>query len=131
MRRARKRGRPRTQQEITDVVLRLANENGWGYTRILGELKKLGIVDEIIPVGTTDPAGFWLGNLAAYGLQVAILLAGAVLTETIFSWPGMGGYLVQRISARDYIALSRDKRFPLVNHAIATNNLKFDQKFLF
>ena len=24
-------------------MLRLANENGWGYTRILGELKKLGI----------------------------------------------------------------------------------------
>jgi peptide/nickel transport system permease protein len=39
------------------------------------------------------------------GLQVAILLAGAVLTETIFSWPGMGGYLVQRISARDYNAV--------------------------
>ncbi len=39
------------------------------------------------------------------GLQVAILLAGAVLTETIFSWPGMGSYLVQRISARDYTAV--------------------------
>ncbi|MEX2162027.1 MAG: ABC transporter permease [Anaerolineales bacterium] len=39
------------------------------------------------------------------GLQVAILLAGAVLTETVFSWPGMGGYLVQRISARDYTAV--------------------------
>ncbi|MCX6035537.1 MAG: ABC transporter permease subunit, partial [Chloroflexi bacterium] len=37
--------------------------------------------------------------------QVAILLAGAVLTETIFNWPGMGGYLVQRISARDYTAV--------------------------
>lgn len=33
------------------------------------------------------------------GLQVAILLAGAVLTETVFSWPGMGSYLVERISA--------------------------------
>ncbi len=39
------------------------------------------------------------------GLQVAILLAGAVLTETVFSWPGMGSYLVQRISARDYTAV--------------------------
>lgn len=39
------------------------------------------------------------------GLQVAILLAGAVLTETVFSWPGMGQYLVQRISARDYVAV--------------------------
>jgi len=39
------------------------------------------------------------------GLQVAILLAGAVLTETVFSWPGMGSYLVQRISTRDYPAV--------------------------
>lgn len=39
------------------------------------------------------------------GLQVAILLAGAVLTETVFSWPGMGSYLVERISARDYTAV--------------------------
>jgi len=39
------------------------------------------------------------------GLQVAILLAGAVLTETVFSWPGMGRYLVERISARDYTAV--------------------------
>jgi peptide/nickel transport system permease protein len=39
------------------------------------------------------------------GLQVAILLAGAVLTETVFSWPGMGSYLVQRISTRDYTAV--------------------------
>jgi peptide/nickel transport system permease protein len=39
------------------------------------------------------------------GLQVAILLAGAVLTETVFSWNGLGSYLVQRISARDYTAV--------------------------
>jgi peptide/nickel transport system permease protein len=39
------------------------------------------------------------------GLQVAILLAGAVLTETVFSWPGMGRYLVERISSRDFIAV--------------------------
>ncbi|HDL49791.1 MAG TPA: ABC transporter permease, partial [Actinobacteria bacterium] len=39
------------------------------------------------------------------GLQVAILLAGAVLTETVFSWPGMGRYLVERISVRDYTAV--------------------------
>jgi peptide/nickel transport system permease protein len=39
------------------------------------------------------------------GLQIAILLAGAVLTETVFSWPGMGSYLVERISQRDYTAV--------------------------
>lgn len=36
------------------------------------------------------------------GLQFAILLAGAVLTETTFSWPGMGTFLYERISYRDY-----------------------------
>ncbi|MFO7944750.1 MAG: ABC transporter permease [Anaerolineales bacterium] len=39
------------------------------------------------------------------GLQVAILLAGAVLTETVFSWPGLGSYLVERITSRDYTAV--------------------------
>jgi peptide/nickel transport system permease protein len=36
------------------------------------------------------------------GLQLALLLAGAVLTETTFSWPGVGRYLVDRIELRDY-----------------------------
>ena len=39
------------------------------------------------------------------GLQVGTLLAGAVLTETIFSWPGVGKWLVESISRRDYPAL--------------------------
>jgi putative transposase len=36
-------GRPRTAEAIRELVLRLARENDWGYTRILGELKKLGV----------------------------------------------------------------------------------------
>ena len=36
------------------------------------------------------------------GLQAGALLAGAVLTETIFAWPGVGRLLVQAIGARDY-----------------------------
>jgi peptide/nickel transport system permease protein len=36
------------------------------------------------------------------GLQFGALLGGAVLTETIFSWPGMGRLLVDSIFARDY-----------------------------
>jgi dipeptide transport system permease protein len=36
------------------------------------------------------------------GLQVGTLLAGAVLTETIFSWPGVGKWMVDSIFRRDY-----------------------------
>ena len=38
-----KQGRRRTPEEIRKLVLKLARENEWGYTRILGELKKLGM----------------------------------------------------------------------------------------
>jgi len=39
----RKRGRPKTIEEIRRLVVRLAKENTWGYVRILGELNKVGI----------------------------------------------------------------------------------------
>jgi ABC-type dipeptide/oligopeptide/nickel transport system permease component len=36
------------------------------------------------------------------GLQFGSLLAGTIITESIFSWPGIGRLAVQAISARDY-----------------------------
>ncbi|PWC90521.1 ABC transporter permease subunit [Azospirillum sp. TSO5] len=39
------------------------------------------------------------------GLQVGTLLGGAILTETIFSWPGVGKWLIESINRRDYPAL--------------------------
>ncbi|MDR5617131.1 dipeptide ABC transporter permease DppB [Arsenophonus sp.] len=36
------------------------------------------------------------------GLQVGTLLAGAILTETIFSWPGLGRWLIEGLQRRDY-----------------------------
>lgn len=38
-----KRGRRRTPRQIRNLIVKLARENQWGYTRILGELRKLGI----------------------------------------------------------------------------------------
>jgi len=40
--------------------------------------------------------------LTVVGLQTGSLLAGAVLTETIFSWPGIGKWLIDSIGRRDY-----------------------------
>lgn len=40
--------------------------------------------------------------ITAVGLQFGILLGGAVLTETVFGWPGLGQLLVESIFARDY-----------------------------
>ncbi|MFQ5939765.1 MAG: ABC transporter permease subunit [Alphaproteobacteria bacterium] len=40
--------------------------------------------------------------ITVIGLQVGVLLAGAILTETIFAWPGVGKWLVESIHRRDY-----------------------------
>jgi peptide/nickel transport system permease protein len=47
----------------------------------------------------------FLPVLTMMGLQFALLLGGAVLTETTFSWPGLGRYLIDRINFRDYTAI--------------------------
>lgn len=40
--------------------------------------------------------------ITTIGLQVGLLMAGAILTETIFSWPGVGKWMIDSISRRDY-----------------------------
>ncbi len=40
--------------------------------------------------------------LTVIGLQMGLLLGGAILTETIFSWPGIGRYIYEAINYRDY-----------------------------
>jgi len=43
--------------------------------------------------------------ITVIGLQVGVLLAGAILTETIFSWPGVGKWMIDSIFRRDYPAV--------------------------
>jgi dipeptide transport system permease protein len=43
--------------------------------------------------------------ITVIGLQVGVALAGAVLTETIFSWPGVGKWMVDSVFKRDYPAV--------------------------
>lgn len=50
------------------------------------------------------------------GLQTGTLLAGAIITEPIFSWPGLGRLTIQAINARDY---------PLVQGCILTISLSY------
>ncbi|MCG6862880.1 MAG: ABC transporter permease [Chromatiaceae bacterium] len=44
----------------------------------------------------------WLPVLTLVGLQLGGLLGGAVITETVFAWPGVGSLLVEAIQNRDY-----------------------------
>jgi dipeptide transport system permease protein len=62
--------------------------------------------------------------ITSIGLQVGTLLAGAVLTETIFSWPGVGKWLIESISRRDYPALQGG--IMLISAAVIVVNLLVD-----
>jgi dipeptide transport system permease protein len=70
--------------------VRTARAKGLSSFRVLG---LHALRNALLPVITT------------VGLQVAALLSGAVLTETIFSWPGVGHWLIDSIGRRDYPAL--------------------------
>ena len=63
--------------------------------------KARGLPDRIIVFKHALKNAF-IPVLTMMGLQFAILLAGAVLTETTFSWPGMGTFLLERIQYRDF-----------------------------
>jgi dipeptide transport system permease protein len=58
------------------------------------------------------------------GLQVGSLLAGAVLTEYIFSWPGIGTWLIQSIQRRDYPVL--EGGLLLVSSLVILTNIGVD-----
>jgi peptide/nickel transport system permease protein len=63
-----------------------------------------GLPENVVTMGYAFKNAF-LPILTMIGLQFAALLAGAVLTETTFSWPGIGTYLIRSINNRDYTAV--------------------------
>ena len=75
---------------LEEDYVRTARAKGLSWTRVVGVH---ALRNALIPVVTV------------IGLQVGGLLAGAVLTETIFAWPGVGKWLIESINRRDYPAL--------------------------
>ncbi len=72
---------------LSEDYVRTARAKGLPTLRVVG---LHALRNALIPVVTV------------IGLQVGVLLAGAILTETIFSWPGIGKWMVESISRRDY-----------------------------
>ena len=72
----------------------------------------MGLRNALIPVVTV------------IGLQVGVLFTGAILTETIFSWPGVGKWLIDGIGRRDYPVLQGGTL--IIGAVIMTINLLVD-----
>ncbi|MFK3852777.1 ABC transporter permease subunit [Agrobacterium pusense] len=72
---------------LGEDYVRTAKAKGLSPRRVIG---MHAFRNALIPIVTT------------FGLQIGGLLTGAILTETIFSWPGIGKWMVDSISRRDY-----------------------------
>ena len=74
-----KRGRPRIVEQIETRIRKLGKNSGWGYTRILGELKKLGI-ESVTRNTTKNILGFWAkSNLAIQFHSVSMTVDTTVM----------------------------------------------------
>jgi ABC-type dipeptide/oligopeptide/nickel transport system permease component len=62
-------------------------------------------VREQLVVGKHALRNAFIPILTLIGLQAGQLMGGAVLTETVFAWPGLGRLMVKAIFARDYVLL--------------------------
>jgi dipeptide transport system permease protein len=72
---------------LGEDYVRTARAKGLSPRRVIG---LHALRNALIPVITT------------IGLQIGLLMGGAILTETIFSWPGVGKWMVDAIGRRDY-----------------------------
>jgi putative transposase len=96
-------GRPRTAEDLRELVLRIARETGWGYSRILGELKKLGLgsicrstVVNILKAAGLDPGPkrgehTWAEFLS---IHAATLWQCDFFTHKVLTWRGWKEYFV-------------------------------------
>jgi peptide/nickel transport system permease protein len=77
-------------EELRELYVLAARARGVSRARAV---LKHALPNSLIPIVTV------------LGLQLGSVLTGAVITETIFAWPGVGRLLVQSIGARDYPAV--------------------------
>jgi peptide/nickel transport system permease protein len=91
---------------LSGVFIRLTRSNMFETLRLdfVTAARARGLRDTRVTYGYALRNAF-LPVLTMLGLQFAALLGGAVLTETTFSWPGLGRYIVDRINFRDYTAI--------------------------
>ena len=91
---------------LSGIFIRLTRTNMFETMRLdfVTAAKARGLKDDTVTYGYALRNAF-LPVLTMTGLQFALLLGGAILTETTFSWPGLGTYLVDRINFRDYTAI--------------------------
>ncbi|HEY4191453.1 MAG TPA: ABC transporter permease subunit [Mesorhizobium sp.] len=75
---------------LGEDYVRTARAKGLSPSRVIGIH---AFRNALIPVVTT------------IGLQIGTLMAGAILTESIFSWPGIGKWMIDAISKRDYFTV--------------------------
>ncbi len=59
-------------------------------------------LSERVVVGKHVRRNAWIPVVTITGLQLGVLLSGAVLTETVFSWPGLGTYMVTAADETNY-----------------------------
>jgi len=64
------------------------------------------------------------------GLQFGRLLAGAVLTETVFAWPGMGRLIVDAIRANDFPLVQGSILIFALSYALANTFVDFMYAYL-
>jgi len=91
---------------LTGIFIRLTRMNMLETLRLdfITAARARGLKESTVTYGYALRNAF-LPILTMMGLQFAMLLGGAILTETTFSWPGLGRYIVQRINFRDYTAI--------------------------
>lgn len=94
---------------------------GTYFTALLTRLTRSGMLDEIGKAYVTASRAKGLPEtlimykhvlrntlipiITVLGLQLGTLIGGAVITEVVFAWPGLGRFLIRRITLRDWTAI--------------------------